>query len=41
MVTADPTVDVAQEKSSLFVGDTKLQDPGVAPFVEFALYKNE
>ena len=41
MVAADPTVDVAQQKSSLFDGDTELQDPGVAPFVEFALYKNE
>ena len=41
MVTADPTVDVAQQKSSLFTGDTELQDPGVSPFVEFALYKNE
>ena len=41
MVTAGPTVDVAQQKSSLFDGDTELQDPGVAPFVEFTLYKNE
>ena len=41
MVTADSTVDVAQQKSSLFTGDTELQDPGVALFVEFALYKNE
>ena len=41
MVTADPTVDVTQQKSSLFDGDAKLQDPGVAPFVEFTLYKNE
>ena len=24
MVTADPTMDVAQEKSSLFAGDTEL-----------------
>ena len=30
----DPTVDVAQQKSSLFNGDTELQDPGVALFVE-------
>ena len=41
MVTADPTVDVAQQKFFLFARDTKLEDPGVAPFVEFALYKNE
>ena len=41
MVTIDPTVDVTQQKSSLFAGDTELQDPGVAPFVEFAFYKNE
>ena len=41
MVTTDPTVDVAQQKFSLFDGDTELQDPGVAPFVEFILYKDE
>ena len=41
MVAADPTVDVAQQKSSLFTGDAELQDPGVALSVEFALYKNE
>ena len=41
MVTADPAVDVAQQKSSLFTRDAELQDPGVAPFVEFAFYKNE
>ena len=41
VVTVDPTVDIAQQKSSLFDGDIELQDPGVAPFVEFALYKNE
>ena len=41
MVTADPTVDIAQQKLPLFDGDTELQDPGVAPFVEFFLYKNE
>ena len=41
MVTADPTVDVAQQKSSLFARDAELQDPDVAPFVEFAFYKNE
>ena len=41
MVTTDPTVDVAQQKSSLFVGDTELQDPDVALFVKFAFYKNK
>ena len=41
MVTVDPTVDVTQQKSSLFDGDAELQDPGVAPSMEFALYKNE
>ena len=41
VVTVDPTVDVAQQKFSLFAWDTELQDPSVAPFVEFALYKNE
>ena len=41
MVTTDPTVDVAQQKYSLFARDTELEDPDVAPFVEFALYKNK
>ena len=41
MVTADPTVDVTQQKSSLFTEDVELQDPGVAPSVEFAHYKDE
>ena len=41
VVTADPTVDVAQQKHPLFGGNTELQDPSVAPFVEFAFYKNE
>ena len=41
MVTVDPTVDIAQQKLPLFDGDTELQDPSVALFVEFALYKNE
>ena len=41
MVTVDPTVDISQQKLPLFDGDTKLQDPSVASFVEFALYKNE
>ena len=41
MVTVDPTVDVAQQKFSLFARDTEMQDPGVASFVEFTFYKNE
>ena len=41
MVTVDPTMDVVQQKFSLFARDTELQDPDVAPFVEFAFYKNE
>ena len=41
MVTIDPTMDIAQQKLPLFNGDTEMQDPGVASFVEFALYKNE
>ena len=41
MVTADPTVDIAQQKLPLFDGDAELQDPSVASFVEFAFYKNE
>ena len=41
MVTVDPTVDVTQQKFSLFARDTELQDPDVTPFVEFALYKNK
>ena len=36
MVTADPTVDIAQQMLSLFDGDAELQDPGVALFVKFA-----
>ena len=40
-VAIDPSVDVAQQKSSLFARDTELQDPGVALFIEFALYNNE
>ena len=34
-------MDIAQQKLPLFDGDVELQDPGVALFVEFALYKNE
>ena len=41
VVTADPTVDIAQQVLPLFDGDAELQDPGVASFVEFTLYKNE
>ena len=41
MVTADPAVDVAQQKSSLFTRDAELQDPDVALFVEYTFYKNE
>ena len=41
MMTASPTVDIAQQELSLFARDTELQDPDVTPFVEFALYKNE
>jgi len=41
VVTADPAVDVAQQKLALFGGNALLQDPGVASFVEFAFYKDE
>ena len=41
VVTADPTVDIAQQKLPLFDRDAELQDSGVASFVEFAFYKNE
>ena len=41
MVTIDPTMDIAQQMLPLFDGDVELQDPGVASFVEFTLYKNE
>ena len=41
MMTADSTVDVAQQEFSLFARDTELQNPDVTPFVEFAFYKNE
>ena len=41
MVTADPTMDITQQKLPLFDRDTELQDPSVASFIEFALYKNE
>jgi len=41
VVTADPTMDIAQQKLPLFNRDIELQDLGVASFVEFVLYKNE
>ena len=41
MVTADPTMDVVQQKFSLFARDTELQNSNVTSFVEFALYKNK
>ena len=41
MVTADPTVDIAQQTLPLFDEDAALQDPGVASLVEFALHKNK
>ena len=41
MVTVDPTMDIALPKLPLFDGDTELQDPGVASFVELVFYKNE
>ena len=41
MVTADPTVDIAQQTLPLFYGDVALQDLGVALLVEFALHKDE
>ena len=41
MVTADPTVDVAQQPLPLFDGDAALQDPDVASPVELALNKDK
>ena len=41
VVTIDPTVDIAQQTLPLFDGDATLQDPGVAPLVEFALHKKK
>ena len=40
-MTADPTVDVAQQRLPLFDRDAALQDPGVALLVEFALNKDK
>ena len=41
MMSADPTMDVAQQMLPLFDGDVELQHLGVALFVEFTFYKNE
>ena len=41
MVTAYPTVDIAQQTLPSFKGDAALQDPGMASLVEFALHKNK
>ena len=41
MVTADPTVDIAQQPLPLFDEDAALQDPSVASVVELALHKNK
>ena len=41
MVTADPTMDIAQQMLPLFDGDVALQDPSVASLVEFALNKDK
>ena len=41
MVTADPSVDIAQQTLPLFNGDAALQDPGVASLVEFVPHKDK
>ena len=41
MVTADPTVDIAQQMLPLFDRDVALQDPSVASLVEFTLNKDK
>ena len=41
MVTADPTMDIAQQALPLLNGDEALQDPSVASFVEFTLHKDK
>ena len=41
MVTADPTMDIAQQPLPLFDGDAALQDPGVALLVEVYLAMSE
>ena len=40
MVTAYPTMDIAQQTLPLFDGDAALQDPGVASPVELTLNKD-
>ena len=41
MVTADSTMDIAQQTLTLFDGDAALHDPDVASLVEFALDKDK
>ena len=41
MVTADPTMDVAQQTLPLFDGDATLHDPSVALPIELALNKEK
>ena len=41
MVTADPTMDIAQQMLPQFDGDAALLDPVVASLVEFALNKDK
>ena len=41
MVTADPTMDITQQRLPLFDGDAALQDLGVASLVELTLNKDK
>ena len=41
MVTADPTMDHAQQTLPVFNGDAAVYDPSVASLVEFALNKDK
>ena len=41
MVTADPTVDIAQQKLPQFSGGATLQDPSVASPIDIALNKDK
>ena len=41
VVTADPTMDIAQQPLPLFDGDAALQDPNVASPVELTLNKDK
>ena len=41
MVSADRTMNIAQQTLPLFDGDVALQDPSVASLVEFVLHKNK